>query len=237
MMETDTPVYVGIDYSINSPALCFWDEGRGWTFVAMVNNKFGEYAKYGRTRKEYKHYKALEYLSDQNDDLMFRCYEGGYHDKDFIVENQQMAVAAWGLAKLVATLIYKHCVTGDGEFRGVRIGLEGASFMSKERNSTDLNMFNGILRGVLANTFGKETLFVFPPSAVKKKAGKGNYNKDEMITAFVGAGPTASTLHRYVAGEYAKDKKNCKPLDDLCDAYWVVETLKDHFTNNDNDQK
>ena len=226
----DDIVYIGIDFSINSPAVCYWSRERGWSFSAFVNNKDGEYRKGGMTRKVYKHYKRLEILSADHDDITFTIYEGGYHDKDFIRENQRMIDAARTLATAVMREIFKATVRPDGTFRPAVIGLEGASFMSKERNSTDLNMFNGILRAMIASSLGSGVLYVFPPAAIKKKAGKGNLNKDGMITAFINMdGLEECTVYQYICKAYEEDRSNIKPLDDLSDAFWITETLKSHF--------
>lgn len=224
-------IYAGIDYSINSPALCVWNPlDNTWIFTAFINDKERhDYSKHSN-RKIFRHYKAIEKLSEKNKDIFFCCYNGGYHDEDFIKENQKMANAGRELSILILKTLFEISTKINPGFTKVNIALEGASFQSKERNSTDLNMFNGMLRSAIAQTYGCESLYVFPPSSVKKTAGKGNFNKGQMIDAFLGKEKLkGNPLYEYIRDNYTAADKYIKPIDDLADSFWLVETLKEYL--------
>lgn len=89
-----------------------------------------------------------------------------------------------------------------------KIGLEGISYRSTSSSFFDLNGFNYVLQFLLRQNL-KNDVIIVPPRSVKKKAGSGNYKKEDMIARFVLKNP-----------EYFWFKTK-KPYDDLVDSFWV----------------
>ena len=90
-----------------------------------------------------------------------------------------------------------------------RIGLEGISYRSVSNTLFELNGFNFVLQFQIRQELGTDAVIV-PPRSVKKKAGSGNYDKEQMIYRFVEKNPEYEWF------------KNKKPYDDLVDAFWVA---------------
>jgi hypothetical protein len=68
---------------------------------------------------------------------------------------------------------------------------------------------------------------------VKSTAGKGNFKKEQMIEAFIASDDERlrktllwQSLSQSPETFQTKTGKWVKPIDDLCDAYWVLRTLE-----------
>lgn len=98
------------------------------------------------------------------------------------------------------------------------IGIEGLSFGSKGHRLAEISGYQYLLR---AKIFQNNIPFeVYPPKTIKKFAGNGNFKKEDLFNVFLN---TNNSLAQNI-----KDNKInlIKPLDDLIDAYFIVEKLK-----------
>jgi hypothetical protein len=66
---------------------------------------------------------------------------------------------------------------------------------------------------------------VFAPTSIKKFAGKGNMNKQQMWEAFLADESLESSQFWQFCQQYStvEVKSLAKPLDDLVDAYFIVK--------------
>ena len=78
-------------------------------------------------------------------------------------------------------------------------------------------------------------MWIFAPMTVKATAGKGNFKKEDMITAFLASEDASlreTGLWKALTTDPAsfQNKKGAwmKPIDDIIDAYWVLRTLEKH---------
>ena len=115
-------------------------------------------------------------------------------------------------------------------------GFEGFSFASTGKRLTQISGYQWILRWELMKQgmdFNK--FWIFSPMTIKKTAGKGNFKKEQMIEAFIGsedpilrntglwkALSTQPSLFQTKKGSWVK------PIDDICDSWWVMKTTEAH---------
>ncbi len=211
---------VGIDFSLNSPAVCIEDHNGKYTFISFFN--FG-----GRLWDSKKIPKAFQLHRDLSDNgtIMAIPYNREVSSKDFLTRERQKLNDGKNIAELIVNIIATLNGTQDA-----RIGLEGFSYGSKGNSFIDIVQYNTFLRSMLLNAYGAEKISVYQPSHVKKLAGKGNANKHYMIKAFqddvLGDKELRNTkLWKWSQGKDFSEKIP-KPLDDLVDSYFIVKCLQ-----------
>lgn len=113
-----------------------------------------------------------------------------------------------------------------------RMGMEGLSFMSRSNIVSQFSGYHYVFRETMNRLVSFDEMYVFTPMTVKKIAGKGNYKKEQMIDAFI-ASDDQSKFHNEISTRpeqfQSKSGKWLKPIDDLVDAYWVLQTMKQLF--------
>lgn len=121
-------------------------------------------------------------------------------------------------------------------------GIEGFSFASTGNRLAQISGYQWVLRWeMLKAGIPPERFWIFSPMTVKATAGKGNYNKDEMIAAFLASDDLAlqqsglwSALTHHPGLFQNKKGGWLKPVDDLIDAYFVLKTTEKTFTLTEN---
>jgi hypothetical protein len=117
----------------------------------------------------------------------------------------------------------------------VFLGIEGFSFGSTGNRLAQLSGYQWVLRYLLQERLKIESsnFHVYAPMTVKATAGKGNFKKDDMITAFLSSDDerlqkTGLWQALNNSPENFQNKKGAwlKPLDDIIDSYWVLKTLE-----------
>ena len=110
--------------------------------------------------------------------------------------------------------------------------IEGFSFGSTGNRLAQLSGYQHVLRYKMNKTFGVGNMWIFAPMTVKATAGKGNFNKEKMLEAFMNSDdpilletPFFKALKNTPEEFQNKKGQFLKPVDDLCDAYWVMKTL------------
>jgi hypothetical protein len=121
--------------------------------------------------------------------------------------------------------------------------IEGFSFGSTGNRLAQISGYQWLLRHMISDNYviGSEAMWVFAPMTVKATAGKGNFKKEDMITAFLTSEDPAlreTGLWKALTAEPAsfQNKKGAwmKPIDDIVDAYWVLRTLEKHMVETKN---
>ena len=213
--------YVGIDYSLKSPAVTVMSKASDITFVIFPREN---------SLKD----KYIETLKDTGVIISPVPYIKNVKD---LAENERINSGdSEMLATAVATAILPH-LKGD-----IKIGIEGISFASPGNTKVQYAGYHYVLRLLLTIVLPikYDAVYVYAPNTVKKTAGKGNFKKDQMIEAFINSDAVElqncplrngliKTPELY---QSPKAKHWMKPLDDIVDSYWTMKTLLNELENN-----
>ena len=113
------------------------------------------------------------------------------------------------------------------------IGFEGMSYGSSGDVVLQLGGYKYMIMDVLSKNVPLENMFTYAPTTVKKTAGcsKRGLGKHAMIEAFVASPCDHALKHAIRKDKHLFMKKGFKNyvdhLDDLVDAYFVLETLRE----------
>lgn len=202
-------IYVGIDFSVVSPALTIYKDGE-YKYISFT-------AKKGKRHKELEEFiDVIEYLHQTVKD-------------DYVLSEQIKIIEAINLANLICdTLDEQLQILGaDSAKNSLKIGLEGFSFNSISNSTLDLCLYQSILRSELSRRYNVQNLFIFSPSSIKKNfTGKGNATKVDMIEEFKKQISEDDVLYNYIKDfQIPKTIQALKPIDDIVDSYAVIQML------------
>ena len=216
--------YIGIDFSLTSPAFCVFKDG---------NYFWGSLTRSDRTSDSLKKSKDKPYAildGDHSIDLFFLT------KKEMPEEYTARERVKIDYFQDIVDVFWHHVEPFvDGE---VKIAMEGLSFASNGNALIDISMATALIRKKIVDKIGSQNFYVFPPTAIKKFAGKGNFKKDEMYHALVERSAEAGgdfshftdIISNHASSWITKSKQVNKPIDDLVDASWIClflqETLK-----------
>lgn len=212
-------IHIGIDFSLNSPAVCVKNHDGDYRFISFFN--FGD--RLWDSKKIPKAFNVHRELSD-NDTILAVPYNRKVSSKDFL-ENQREKLID---GKTIADLIVNHLIAFYGT-SGVKIALEGFSYGSTGNSFIDIVQYNTFLRSLMLDAYSAKNIYIVQPSHVKKLAGKGNANKHFMAKAFQDNVLNDPELEKTKLWNWVKDKdfseKIPKPVDDMIDSYFIMKTL------------
>lgn len=212
-------VYVGIDFSLNSPGVCIQSNNGEYTFMSFFN--FGD--RELDAKKIPKVYETHRDLA-LNKTILAVPYNRQVGSKDFMEREREKLIDGKNIAELIIAYIIAMC--GDDD---TLIAIEGFSYGSTGNSFIDIVQYNTFLRSLLLNEFGADRIYVVQPSHVKKLAGKGNANKHFMAKAFQEDVLKDSQLRKTKLWCWCKEKdfseKIPLPISDLIDSYFVLKTL------------
>lgn len=211
--------FVGIDFSINSPAVCVFDtHAETYKFYSFVNDG-------GRSIK--KPLPPGMGLYNELPGVTIERFTRSKNLKNYEDDQFQKIQDAEALACMVGSIF-------DFENKSVCYGLEGFSYGSKGNSFIDLIMFNSVLRyAIYKNLKEGDEFKVMSPSYIKKNAGKGNANKNEMFDFFLKL--QEPSVQRNAFWNFCstqspslidKNDKLLKPVDDLVDSYFILDSLR-----------
>ena len=217
--------YIGIDFSLTSPAFCVFKDGKySWGSLTRTDRA----AESLRKSKD-KPYAILE--GDPSIDIFFLA------KKEMPEEYSAKERVKIDYFQEVVDSLWSHLepfLGGD-----VKIAIEGLSFSSNGNALIDISMATALIRKKIVDKIGSKNFYVFPPTAIKKFAGKGNFKKDEMYHALIEKAPTAGgnfsdftdVISKHASSWITKSKQVNKPIDDLVDASWICLFLKEILKN------
>jgi hypothetical protein len=217
--------YIGIDFSLTSPAFCVYKDGKySWGSLTRTDRT----AESLRKSKD-KPYAILD--GDPSIDLFFLA------KKEMPEEYSAKERVKIDYFQEVVDSLWSHIepfLGGD-----VKIAIEGLSFSSNGNALIDISMATALIRKKIVDTIGSQNFYVFPPTAIKKFAGKGNFKKDEMYHALVQKAPTTEgnfsdftdVISKHSSSWITKSKQVNKPVDDLVDASWICLFLQEILKN------
>ena len=215
-------IYSGIDFSLNSPGTCTQDHKGKYTFITFFN--YGNRIWDEEGRKIPKSFSVHKELMDNKTILGFPYYRQ-VKDKDFLLREREKLTDGQNIADLISNIL----ITLYGT-QNHKIALEGFSYGSKGNSFIDIVQYNTFLRNEIVNSWGVENISIYQPSHVKKLAGKGNANKHYMVKAFQDDVFNDSDLRKTKLWKWTQGKdfteKIPKPIDDLVDAYFILNANK-----------
>jgi hypothetical protein len=208
---------VGIDFSINSPAVCLLTED-SQKFYSVFNKKKLYAGKTKLTDSEfinkYEHLKLLadagvkfdfsEHTSDKKDSLYF--FSSSYERYEFTANKIFQFLLDNKVSKLTP------------------IVFEGYSFSSQTSSIIDLAEATYSLKSKIAGHFSHP--LIVPPTTIKKDiTGKGNANKEKMLAEFLSEDIPLAKVVREKLDAFVKNEAVKSPLDDIIDSYFVAKWL------------
>jgi len=223
--------FVGIDFSINSPAFCCYKEGKyHWGSLTRSDRSSSSLMK--NAKKPF-------YVLDAEPDFHLIFLEKSELPSEY---SQKERIKITYFMEIVDSLwdeIMK--IMGDSDFY---VAMEGLSFSSNGNALIDISMATSLLRKRIMDTVGVENFYVFSPTSIKKFAVKGNAKKDELYHELINFREGNETNLNIFANILETNKEEWitpskvvnKPIDDIVDATWItlylMNTLKEnHGTN------
>jgi hypothetical protein len=217
--------YIGIDFSLTSPAFCVFKDGKYF---------WGSLTRTDRTSDSLKKSKDKPYAILDGDpviDLFFLT------KKEMPEEYSARERVKIDYFQDIVDVFWYHLEPFlDGE---VKIAMEGLSFASNGNALIDISMATALIRKKIVDRIGSQNFYVFPPTAIKKFAGKGNFKKDEMYHSLIQKAPEAGgdfshftdIILKHASSWITKSKQVNKPIDDLVDASWICIFLQETLKN------
>jgi hypothetical protein len=213
--------YVGIDFSLNSPAFCIEKKGQFiWGSVTRSERTIESLTK--NADKPY-------HILSQFPEFQINILKKTDLPKDYLLQEREKIAYYSMLADYLWSLIAPHL----GE--DIYVAMEGLSFMSAGNSLIDISMATALLRKKILDKVGKDRFHVFTPAGIKKFAGKGNYKKHEMYDSLIASGRTKTfcEILEQNRNNWITEKLQInKPIDDLVDATWITIFLKDTLEGN-----
>lgn len=210
--------YVGVDYSLNSTAVCIYSNG---------SYKWFSFAKdYNPNYKRSQYHLKINNLDNGTVKPVHR-----ERSKDYRENERLKLVCSHQISDQIIEAILNEI--GDQPFM---LGMEGYSYGSKGNSFIDLIGYATVLRHKLYVKYPDCGPYIYSPSEIKKYVGKGNYNKLDMYEAFtknVFKDPDLSidplwklSKEKNILNKKKKNTDVRKPFDDLIDAYFICHYLK-----------
>lgn len=203
-------MFIGIDPSLNSTGLCF----------QLYDNKDKIYEKFyivkpdKLTKKEKTSSESIlvfDYVIYDKYDLT------KYNDNNHLHEYYKTLNMICLIDKIYDTILCEIEKINDIGFKAF-IVMEGISYGSSIRTKSvfDLAGLNYLIRYKLIKTFDQFDFIIVPPSELKKfTIGKGNANKEDMVSLF----------------KLLYPELNIPKLDDIADAYFMSLYAKYIYDN------
>jgi len=210
--------YVAVDFSLNSPGICIYnDKSKKYQFISYIKQKTG-------TKAEQAFQEDISKLKD-----VALIYQPDFTTSDAYSSQELNKIKRYDkMADDIVNLILQESQQGDG----YTIAFEGTSYGSKMGTNNMIDMAAGaaILKLKMLKIFKPEDIQTIAPTTIKKFAGKGNMNKLQLCQAFldnVNGDPflMKGELFHFVTNSITIEKKIPKPLDDLIDAYFLSALL------------
>jgi hypothetical protein len=218
-------IYVGIDFSLNSPAFCVYSNSKfSWFSLTRTEKKFESF-----TKSKDKPFYILSELEDFT--ICFlekRILPEEYSEKERVKIDYYLELVEFFWQKIASHIVPQQTV----------IAIEGLSFASNGNALIDISMATALLRERIVQKIGSQNFYVFSPTSVKKFAAKGNSKKDELYDALIKYEMPetnfeifSTTLQEHRPNWITPSKSVNKPIDDLVDATWICLKLMQQSTS------
>lgn len=216
-------IFVGVDFSISSPAFCVYKDGK-YTWGSVTRSDRSRESLVKNSKKPYAILDGHEsFILDYilKEDLPSEYSERERAKIDYFLD---IVLTIWNR---IQNIIDDY---GDDE---VKIAIEGLSFSSNGNALIDISMATALLRERICNRIGSQNFYVFSPTSIKKFALKGNSKKDELYDQLSNRENDGTNLDEFC--KILRDNKSewitgskvvNKPIDDLVDATWILLYLR-----------
>lgn len=207
--------YIGIDFSLNSPGICVWNG----------NLHFISYIKSTTSKKELQFREDLKLI----DNFSLIEQPDFKLNQDFSNNEMQKLLRYKRMSKDIIDIIKPYI-----NEKSPIIGFEGSSYGSKVGTNNIIDMASAatVLKIEILKRLKPKEIITVAPSTIKKHAGKGNMNKQEVYDNFML--DIFNELSNHSLFIYLKDLsiagKIPKPIDDLIDAYFLNHFLRLEYT-------
>lgn len=209
-------IYVGIDFSLNSPAFC-----------VLKNDVFhwGSLTRSDRSADSLRKSKDKPFSLLENDPYinLFFLFKKNlpeeYSAKERIKIDYFQELVDYFWEKIESVV---------GSTDEICIAIEGLSFASNGNSLIDISMATALIRKKIVDSIGSDKFFVFSPTSIKKFAKKGNAKKDELYHSILEKAVDGTNFSHLT--KILEDNKNSwitkagavnKPIDDIIDASWI----------------
>lgn len=197
--------YVGIDFSLNSTSICV-DVDDTIEFYNIIRPK--SVSK-----------KILCLMDDLNISYTFT--------NNF---NTTLSYSDTQIDKLIKAIEISDIIVNIlSNYKNIKLGCEGLSYGNIGSRALDIAGFHYILRYYLNSMVNIDDILYIPPTEIKKFAVKGNADKKMMYDSFVELDLDESINIKQMISMLSLDnnyKKIPKPVDDMIDAYYIMEYIK-----------
>lgn len=217
---------VGIDFSIQFPAVCICRDFKSFRWISCVNSNLTK-----------AHKKLLEDVHLEHPSLEFTFLPPKSLKQDTYSATERAKLANYSL--LVDTLVNRlsEILRSENAGQPIIVSIEGIAYGAQGNALIDISQSTGMLRKKILDSVllgNDQSLFIFSPGELKNAIGaKGNAGKFDVYQQFK-ANPMiaeGSSLHRVInkyEDQILKDQTVKSPFMDMIDAYLAV--LKIHNT-------
>ena len=212
--------YIGIDFSVNYPAVCICEDFKKFRWIACVNTS--QTKKFKKTLDDFNN-PELEFIFIESKQKKTEHYYLTERNK----LNNQIEVVSSLVAKIESYVKQSPVI----------IGIEGYSYGSAGNSLIDIVQSTGILKSYIFNRLAKtsvDNMFIFSPSELKNAIGaKGNCGKIDVFTHFI-EDPIIpevrlSPLYQFIQqhkDEIFNGKEVKSPIMDMVDSYLPILKFK-----------
>lgn len=206
-------IVIGIDMSKNSPGVCVREDDK-LTFLSFIRGD-EEGGRMSKSRKRMiDHYETLRKAG-----VKITTNPRGTKIKEY------SELEVWKI--MDASLLAETIVSALPDEADM-VGMEGFSYGSKGNSGLDIAGYAYCVRKALYEKYGTK-LCIFSPGNVKKKAGKGNAGKEEIMKFFLDCQDPDLRENDFWKGLSTQKITHDKPVDDIVDAYYVQECTRAYY--------
>ena len=217
---------IGIDFSIQFPAVCISRDFKSFHWIACVNSNLTK-----------AHKKLLEDVQLEHPSMQFITLPPKSLKHETYSATERAKLANYSL--LVDTLVNRICeiVLPHSTGSPIIVSIEGIAYGAQGNALIDISQATGMLRKSVLDSILKgreESVFIFSPGELKNAIGaKDNAGKFDVYQQFKENPLIAanSSLHQVInkyEDQILKDQNVKSPFMDMIDAYLAV--LKIHNT-------
>lgn len=225
LLSNPQPIYmnfVGIDFSINSPAFCCYKDGQ-YIWGSLTRSDRSSESLMKNSKKPFA-------ILDTEKEFNLYFLDKKELPDDYTGRERIKIVYFMDIVDSLWDNILE--IMGDSEFC---VAMEGLSFSSNGNALIDISMATALLRKRIIDRVGADKFHVFSPTSIKKFAIKGNAKKDELYEALINFREEDETNLKNFTNILESNKIEWitpakvvnKPIDDIVDATWITLYLRD----------
>lgn len=198
-------IICGIDFSIRSPGICI-KSNNVYNFLGLIRKNY---------KLNKKQIQIINEFSSNINNIETIWLDEHLTSKIYYEKEILNLKDALYLTNIIMQYLNKYITENTNLF----VGIEGFSFGSKGNCLTELAGYQYILRNEIFKI--TKNIYIFSPKSVKLVAGKGNFDKKEVMNSFINSHENKDQINSLINTGW------CHPFEDMVDAAWVVKTLEE----------